>query len=257
MQRNAVLVLCRHQGYYSSAYLSEKCLHRPLETWQPMLQRLRLTLFSRRTSRKYRHALSIKHLVRPLPLLATSAFGKVATNKDETDIPISSTRLPPSKCRDHHSDSSDASAVAQVPVEEFERQRKGAVGLRLAIGQAAIPCERMISIGILVNGHKRIWQQAPLQQLVDLGLHPAILHGHVQNERSVQALHLANMVFDIGAVIGHGTVDLGAAAHQVAKLAAETISHGSDLAVTLLQPGQIVPSVFHVTHGKVVIEVVI
>src|SRR5262249_17995247 len=113
MQRNAVLVLCRHQGYYSSVYLSEKCLHRPLETWQPMLQRRkRLTLFSRRASRKYRHGsyqtpcptlALIGNLGIPRCRLRLDVIGKVATNKDKTHIPISSTRLPPSKCRENHS----------------------------------------------------------------------------------------------------------------------------------------------------------
>jgi hypothetical protein len=59
------------------------------------------------------------------------------------------------------------------------------------------------------------------------------------------------------AVIGHGAVDLGATTHQVAKLAAETISHGSNLAVALPRLGHIVPSVLHVTHRKVVVKVII
>jgi hypothetical protein len=67
----------------------------------------------------------------------------------------------------------------------------------------------------------------------------------------------ADAVLDIRAVIGDRAVDIGAAAHQVAELAAEAIADRADLAVALRQLLQIVPGVLHVAHGKVVVEVVV
>src|SRR5262249_54579551 len=49
----------------------------------------------------------------------------------------------------------------------------------------------------------------------------------------------------------------GAAAHEVAELAAETVADRADLAVALRQPLQKMPRVLHVAHGEVVVEVVV
>ena len=110
---------------------------------------------------------------------------------------------------------------------------KRPVGLRLGIGLAAVAGEGVIGAGILVDRDQRIGREPPLQHVVDLGLHPAVLHRHVQHERAVQVLRLDDAVLDVGAVIGHGAVDVGAAAHQVAELAAEAVADRADLAVAL------------------------
>ena len=115
----------------------------------------------------------------------------------------------------------------------------------------------MIGVRIFVDLDERVGRQPPLKQVVDLGLHPAILHRHVQHEWPVQILHLANVVLDIGAVIGNRAIDLAATAQQVAKFAAEAVADRTDLAVALLQAGKIVPGVLHVAHGEVVVEVVV
>ena len=146
---------------------------------------------------------------------------------------------------------------AQVLVEEIERQRQRAVGFRLAVGLAAEAREGVVGAGIFVDRHQRIGRQPPLQQLVDLRLHPAVLHRHVQHERPVQVLRLADVVLDIGAVIGDRAIDVGAAAHQVAELAAEAVADRADLAVALRQLLQEVPGVLHVAHAEVVVEIVI
>src|SRR4029078_11585842 len=65
---------------------------------------------------------------------------------------------------------------AQVLVEEVERQRQSAVGLRLAVGLAAQARARVIGAWIFVDGDQWIRRQAALEQLIHLRLHPAVLH---------------------------------------------------------------------------------
>src|SRR6476620_1380522 len=126
----------------------------------------------------------------------------------------------------------------QMPVEKLERERERPVGFRLAIGAAPVSREGMIGVRILVDLDERVGRQPPLKQVVDLGLHPAILHRHVQHEWPVQILHLANVVLDIGAVISNRAIDVAATAQQVAKLAAEAVADRTDLAVALLEAGK-------------------
>src|SRR5262245_46114528 len=79
----------------------------------------------------------------------------------------------------------------------------------------------------------------------------------MQHERPVQVLGLADVVLDIGAIIGDGAVDVGAAAHEVAELTAETVADRTDPAVALGQLLQEMPGILHVAHSEVVIEVVV
>ena len=141
--------------------------------------------------------------------------------------------------------------------EKIQGQPQRAIGLRLAVGSAAEPREGVIGAGILVDRHQRIGREPPLEQIVDFRLHPAILHRHVQHEGPMQVLRLADVVLDVGAVIGDRAIDVGAAAHQVAELAAEAVADRADIAVALLQVFQEMPGVHHVAHGEVVVEVVV
>ena len=90
-----------------------------------------------------------------------------------------------------------------------------------------------------------------------VGLHPAVLHRHVQHERPMEVLHLADAVLDIGAVVGDRAIDVGAAAHQVAELAAEAVADRADLAVALRDALEVAPDVLHVAHPEVVVEVIV
>src|SRR5262245_33108418 len=148
-------------------------------------------------------------------------------------------------------------ALLQMPIEKLERERESPVGFRLPIGAPPVPREGMIGVWILVDLDERVRREPPRKQVVDLGLHAAILHRPVQHEWSVSILELPNVVRDIGAVIGNRASDVGAAAQQVAKLAAEAVAVRADLAVTLVEAGKIVPGVLHVAHGEVVVEVVV
>ena len=73
----------------------------------------------------------------------------------------------------------------------------------------------------------------------------------------MQVRRFANAMFDIGAVIGHGAIDIGAAAHQVTELAAETVPDRTDLAVAFGQLLQIGARVLHIPNRQVVIEIVV
>ena len=55
----------------------------------------------------------------------------------------------------------------------------------------------------------------------------------MQHERPMEVLGFANVVLDVSAVISDRTVDVSAAAHEIAELAAETIADRADLAVAL------------------------
>ena len=147
--------------------------------------------------------------------------------------------------------------ITQVLFEELHRQRQRAVGLGLGVGPAAVAREGVVGAGIFVDRHQRIGRQPPLQHVVDLGLHPAVLHRHVQHERPVEVLHLLDAVLDVGAVIRDRAVDVGAAAHQVAELAAEAVADRADLAVALRHLLEVMPGVLHVAHAEVVVELVV
>ena len=107
---------------------------------------MRLTLFTRRTSREYQHALDqtpcptlaiFGNLGIPRCRLRVDVIGKAATNKDESHTNFFNEIAAIEASRQSflfRSDARRASAVVQVSIEEFERQREGAVGLRLAIG---------------------------------------------------------------------------------------------------------------------------
>jgi uncharacterized phosphosugar-binding protein len=47
----------------------------------------------------------------------------------------------------------------------------------------------------------------------------------------MQVRGLADVVLDIGSVVGDRAIDVGAAAHQVAELAAKTVADRPDLAI--------------------------
>ena len=147
--------------------------------------------------------------------------------------------------------------LSQVLFEEVHGERQRPIGLRLGVGLAAVTGKGVVGAGIFVDGHQRIGRQAPLQHVVDLGLHPAILHRHVQNERTMEILRLDDAVLDVGAVIGHRAVDVGPTAHQVAELAAEAVANRADLAVAHRNFLEAMPSVLHIADAEVVVELVI
>ena len=99
--------------------------------------------------------------------------------------------------------------------------------------------------------------KAALDEIVHLGLHPAILHRHVQHERPMEVLRFLDPVLDVRAVVGDRAIDVRAAAHQVAELAAEAVADRADLAVALRKLLQIVPDVLHVADAEVVVELVV
>src|SRR5229473_3364414 len=141
--------------------------------------------------------------------------------------------------------------------EKIDRKRERTVRFGLAVGLAPVPRKGVVRTRVLVDRDERVRRESALEQLVDLRLHPAVLHRHVQHERPVQVLGFADAVLDVGAVVGDGTVDVGTAAHQVTELAAEAVADRADLAVALRTLLQIVPSVLHVAHREVVVEVVV
>src|SRR5215211_3516488 len=145
----------------------------------------------------------------------------------------------------------------QVLVEKLQGQVERAVGLGLAVGLAAETGEGVVGARILVDRDQRVGRKPALQKIVHLGLDPAVAQRHVQHERPMQIGCLANVMLDIGAVIGDRAVDVGAAAHQVAELAAEAIADRAHPAVALLQSFEIRARVFHVADREVVVEIVV
>jgi len=101
----------------------------------------------------------------------------------------------------------------QVPVEKLEREGKRSIGFRFAVGAPPEARKGVVRIRIFVDRNQGIGRQAALEQFIDLGLHPAVLHRHVQDEGTMQVLRLANIVLDISAVICDRAVDVGATAH--------------------------------------------
>src|SRR5689334_4194211 len=79
----------------------------------------------------------------------------------------------------------------------------------------------------------------------------------MQHEGAMEAGGLANVMLDIGAVISDRAVDVAAAAHEKAELAAETITDGADLAVAFPHAAQELAGVLHVLDAKIVVEVVV
>ena len=76
----------------------------------------------------------------------------------------------------------------------------------------------------------------------------------MQKERLREVGRFRDRVVDIGAVIGDGAVDIGTAAHQVAHLAAETVTYRADLAVSAFDRAQEVHGFLHVLGAEVVVE---
>src|SRR4051812_29491360 len=73
----------------------------------------------------------------------------------------------------------------------------------------------------------------------------------------MQVRRFTNTMFNIGAVISHRTIDIGAATHQIAELTPETVADRADLAVALWQLLQVGPRVLHIAYREVVVEVVV
>src|SRR5712692_6053759 len=148
-------------------------------------------------------------------------------------------------------------SCVQMLAEEIDRKRKRPVRLGLAVSPAAVARESVIGAGILVDRDPGNRREPALEQLVHFRLHPAVFHRHVQHEGPVQALRFADVVLDVGAVVGHRAIDVGAAAHEIAELAAEAVADRADLAAALLHLLQVRGRVLHVAHAEVVVEVVI
>src|SRR6185437_9418177 len=141
--------------------------------------------------------------------------------------------------------------------KKFCGEAECALRLGLAVGLPALARKGVVGAGIFVDRDERIGREAPFQEVIDLGLHPAVAHRHVQHEGPMQVRHLANIVLDIGAVIGDGAIDVAAAAHEIAELAAKAVADRADLAVAVCEAAQEGGGVLHVAHTKVVVEIVI
>ena len=118
----------------------------------------------------------------------------------------------------------------KIALEELDRQIKRAIGIGLGIGNAALAREGVFRARILVDRHQRVGAENTLQHVVDRRLHPLVVQRHVQHERPVKIRCLADVMLDIGSVIGDGAVDIGAAAQHVTKLAAKAVADAADLA---------------------------
>src|SRR5262245_59990389 len=57
---------------------------------------------------------------------------------------------------DQSNSRSNIAGSAEMMLEKLHRQRECAIRLRLGIGLAAVPCERVVGAGIFVDGHQRI-----------------------------------------------------------------------------------------------------
>src|ERR1700733_6454631 len=142
-------------------------------------------------------------------------------------------------------------------IEELQRKIERAISFGLAVRLAAVPRKRVVGARVFVNLHQWIRRQPPLQQLVYFGLDPSVPHRHMQLEWTMKIADFTDVVLDIGAVIGDGAVDIRAAAHQVAKLAAEAVSNSADLTVAFGNAFEKRPGIFHIENTKVVVEIVI
>src|SRR6266853_178950 len=146
---------------------------------------------------------------------------------------------------------------AEVLAEKIDRQGERLVRLRFTVCLAAVARKSMVRARVLVDRHQRIRRKPAFEQLVHLRLNPPIFQGHMQHKRPVQVLRLADVVLYIRTVIGHGAVDVAAAAQEIAELAARAIAHRADLAVAFLHAAEEFRRVLHVAHAEVVVEVVI
>ena len=79
----------------------------------------------------------------------------------------------------------------------------------------------------------------------------------MQHEWAVEVAYLANFMLDVGAVVGDGAVDFRSTAHQIAKLAPETISDGADPLVTLGKCLEVSSRILHVLDALIEVETVI
>src|SRR6267378_5319656 len=145
----------------------------------------------------------------------------------------------------------------EVLPEKIDRAGERLIRFGFAVRLAAVARKSMVRARVLVDRHQRIRRKPALEQLVHLGLHPAVLHRHMQHKRPVQVLRFADVVLYIRTVIGHGAVDVGAAAQEVAEFAAQAIADRADLAVAFLHAAEEFRRVLHVAHAEVVVEVVI
>src|SRR6267143_913340 len=145
----------------------------------------------------------------------------------------------------------------EVLPEKIDRAGERLVRFGFAVRLAAVARKSMVRARVLVDRHQRIRRKPALEQLVHLGLHPAVLHRHMQHKRPVQVLRFADVVLYIRTVIGHGAVDVGAAAQEVAELAAQAIADRADLAIAFFHSAEEFRGVLHVANAEVVVEVVI
>src|SRR5258708_23806553 len=79
----------------------------------------------------------------------------------------------------------------------------------------------------------------------------------MQHKWPMQVRRFANSVLDIGAIVGNSAVDIGAAAHQITQLAAETVANRADLAIAFGKLLQVGARVLHILDREVVIEIVV
>ena len=85
----------------------------------------------------------------------------------------------------------------------------------------------MLCARVFVDCDQRVRPEDAFKHVIDRWLDPFVIQRHVQHERPVQVRGFADVVFDIGAVIGDRAVDIGTAAQHVTKLAAEAVPHST------------------------------
>ena len=127
---------------------------------------------------------------------------------------------------------------------EFER----ALRIILAIRPATLPRESVVCFGILVDRHQRVATETPFEHGVDLGLHPAILHRHVEHERAVEVLRLDDVVLDVSVKEEACPFDLAPTSSTTA-----TLAFGDALAIALLDKRKFTPeefAMYHPAHDK-------
>src|SRR5258708_3686364 len=103
---------------------------------------------------------------------------------------------------------------AEVLAEKIDREGERLVRLRFTVRLAAVARKSMVRARVLMDPHQRIRRKPAFEQLVHLRLDPPIFQGHMQHEGPVQVLRLADVVLYIRTVIGHGAVDVAAAAQR-------------------------------------------
>src|SRR6266581_6834949 len=146
---------------------------------------------------------------------------------------------------------------AEVLPEKIDREGERPVRFGFTVRLTAVARKSMVRTRVLVDRHQRIRRKPALEQLVHFCLYPPIFQGHMQHKRPVQVLRFADVVLYIRTVIGHGAVDVGAAAQEVAELAAQAIADRADFTVAFLHVAEEFRCVLRVAHAEVVVEVVI